>query len=47
MKKLTEAEVKKTKANLVKEAKKKGVKDQGAYIFGTLRKLGWRPKRET
>jgi len=33
---------------LKKEAKKKGLsKDRaGAYIFGTLRKLGWRPQRE-
>ena len=33
---------------LKKEAKKKGLsKDRaGAYIFGTLRKLGWRPQKE-
>lgn len=36
-------------AKLRKEAQDKfpGDKDrQNAYIFGTLRKLGWKPKRE-
>jgi len=28
------------------QAKKKGVRDPGAYVYGTLRKLGWRPSRE-
>jgi hypothetical protein len=30
------------------QAKKKGfgAKRAGAYIYGTLRKMGWKPKRE-
>ena len=28
------------------EASKKGVKNKGAYVYGTMRKLGWKPKRE-
>lgn len=28
------------------EANKRGVKDKGAYVYGTLRALGWKPKRE-
>ena len=33
---------------LKKEAKKKGLskKKTGAYVYGTLRKTGWKPKRE-
>jgi len=33
---------------LQKEAKKKGLKgDQAdAYVYGTLRKTGWKPKKE-
>lgn len=33
---------------LKKEAKKKGLKGKrkNAYIYGTMRKAGWRPKRE-
>jgi hypothetical protein len=33
---------------LKKEAKKKGMskKGMGAYIFGTIRKLGWKPKKK-
>jgi hypothetical protein len=33
---------------LEKEANKKGIKGErkGAYVFGTLRRLGWKPKRE-
>ena len=30
---------------LKKEANKKGIKNKGAYIYGTLRKTGWKPKR--
>lgn len=39
----------KVEASLREEAEKKfpGDKErQNAYIFGTLRKLGWKPKRE-
>jgi hypothetical protein len=33
---------------LKKEAKKKGLsgKRADAYVYGTLRKTGWKPKRE-
>lgn len=31
---------------LKKEAKKKGIKDKDAYVYGTLRKTGWKPSRE-
>lgn len=33
---------------LKREAKKKGLskKRTGAYVYGTLRKLGWTPKRK-
>lgn len=33
---------------LRKEAEKKGLKGarKDAYIYGTLRKLGWKPERE-
>lgn len=33
---------------LKKQAKKKGMskKRAGAYIYGTLRKTGWKPKRK-
>lgn len=35
-------------AALKKEAKKKGLskKQTGAYVFGTMRKAGWRPSSE-
>lgn len=47
MAKMSEASVMKAKANLTKEASKKGLSSEraGAYIFGTLRHLGWRPKK--
>ncbi len=34
-------------AKLKKEAKKKGLKGKraNAYIFGTMRKTGWEPKK--
>ena len=31
---------------LKKQARKKKVKDEGAYVYGTMRKTGWKPKRE-
>jgi hypothetical protein len=33
---------------LLAEAKKKGLSKErtGAYVYGTLRKLGWKPSRE-
>lgn len=33
---------------LMVEAAKKGLgkKRTGAYVYGTLRKMGWKPKRE-
>lgn len=33
---------------LKKEAKKKGLKGDkaDAYVYGTLRKIGWKPKKE-
>lgn len=39
---------KKMEKALKKEAKKKGLKGKrlNAYIYGTLRKTGWKPKRE-
>jgi hypothetical protein len=38
---------KKLERKLKKEAKKKGLKGEraNAYIFGTLRKTGWRPNK--
>jgi hypothetical protein len=38
---------KKLERKLKSEAKKKGFgkKRTGAYVYGTLRKLGWRPKK--
>lgn len=38
---------KKLERKLKTEAKKKGFgkKRTGAYVYGTLRKLGWKPKR--
>jgi hypothetical protein len=39
---------KKLEKELKKEARKKGLsgKRAGAYIYGTMRKTGWKPKRE-
>lgn len=39
---------KKLEAELKKEAKKKGLTGDrmAAYIYGTLRKTGWKPGRE-
>ena len=31
---------------LKREAKKKGIKDEDAYVYGTMRKTGWKPSRE-
>ncbi len=31
---------------LKKEANKKGIKDKGAYVYGTMRKLGWKPSTQ-
>lgn len=31
---------------LKREADKKGIKDKDAYVYGTLRKTGWKPNRE-
>lgn len=38
---------KKLERKLKAEAKRKGFgkKRTGAYVYGTLRRLGWRPKR--
>lgn len=38
---------KKLEAKLKREAKRKGLgkKRTGAYVYGTLRRLGWKPKR--
>jgi hypothetical protein len=35
-------------SKLKKEASKKGLKGKrkAAYVYGTLRKTGWKPKRE-
>ena len=39
---------KKMEKSLKKQAKKKGLtgKRRAAYIYGTMRKTGWKPKRE-
>ena len=39
---------KKLEARLKKEAKKKGLKGEraAAYVYGTLRKTGWRPRKD-
>jgi hypothetical protein len=39
---------KKMEEALKKEAKKKGLGKErtGAYVYGTMRKEGWKPKRE-
>lgn len=37
---------KKLERKLKRQAKKKGIKDEDAYVYGTLRKTGWKPKRE-
>lgn len=39
---------KKLEAKLKAEARKKGLskKRTGAYVYGTLRKLGWRRRRQ-
>ena len=39
---------KKMEQKLRKQAKKKGLKGKrkDAYIFGTMRKTGWKPKRK-
>lgn len=39
---------KKLEADLKREAKQKGLKGAraDAYVYGTLRKTGWKPERE-
>ena len=39
---------KKMERELKSQAKKKGLKDDraDAYVYGTMRKSGWKPKRE-
>ncbi len=39
---------KKLERALAREARKKGLKGnrRAAYIYGTMRKTGWRPRRE-
>ena len=39
---------KELEAALMKMAKKKGLskKRTGAYVYGTMRKTGWKPERE-
>jgi len=39
---------KKLEKSLKRTAKKKGLKDKraDAYVYGTLRKTGWKPKKE-
>lgn len=39
---------KKMERELKKQAKKKGLKGDraDAYVYGTMRKTGWKPKRE-
>lgn len=38
----------KMEKQLKKQAKKKGLKGKraGAYVYGTMRKTGWKPERE-
>jgi len=38
----------KIERKLKKEAKKKGLSKErtGAYVYGTMRKLGWKPKQK-
>lgn len=46
---IPESRVHDLKEQLFAEAKKKhpdNEEEQRAYVFGTLRKLGWKPKRE-
>ena len=28
------------------QARKKGIKDKGAYVYGTMRKTGWKPSTQ-
>ena len=39
---------KEMKRALKKQARKKGLKGKkaGAYVYGTMRKTGWKPKKE-
>ena len=37
---------KKLERQLRKQAKKKGVKDEDAYVYGTMRKTGWVPSTQ-
>jgi hypothetical protein len=44
---MTEEEVARLKSKLISEAKKRFPNDktrQQAYVFGTLRRLGWKPR---
>jgi len=36
----------KLERKLKAEANKKGIRDKGAYVYGTMRKLGWKPKTQ-
>lgn len=31
---------------LRQEAKRKRIKNKDAYVYGTMRKIGWKPERE-
>lgn len=31
---------------LKEQAKRKGIKDPGAYVYGTMRKTGWTPSTQ-
>lgn len=31
---------------LKKQAKRRNIKDKDAYVYGTMRKTGWKPERE-
>lgn len=48
MSEMTEEDVKKAKRALISEGSKKGFEGErlDAYVFGRLRKMGWKPKRE-
>lgn len=37
---------KKLERKLKREAREKHIRNIGAYVYGTLRKIGWKPKRE-
>jgi len=37
---------KKLERKLRRQAKKRGIRDKDAYVYGTLRKTGWKPKKK-